>query len=84
MLKDKVIVLGVTGGIAAYKAADLASKLTQAGAIVKVVMTWEATELIKPLTFQALTGNALTPKCSNRRSFRPLIISHWPTRRISS
>ena len=57
MLKDKVIVLGVSGGIAAYKAADLASKLTQAGANVKVVMTWEATELVKPLTFQALTGN---------------------------
>jgi phosphopantothenoylcysteine decarboxylase / phosphopantothenate---cysteine ligase len=57
MLNNKVIVLGVSGGIAAYKAADLASKLTQAGAIVKVVMTWEATELVKPLTFQALTGN---------------------------
>ena len=57
MLKDKVIILGVSGGIAAYKAADLASKLTQAGANVKVVMTWEATELVKPLTFQALTGN---------------------------
>jgi phosphopantothenoylcysteine decarboxylase/phosphopantothenate--cysteine ligase len=57
MLKHKMIVLGVTGGIAAYKVADLASKLTQAGADVRVVMTWEATELIKPLTFQALTGN---------------------------
>ena len=57
MIKGKTIVLGVSGGIAAYKAADLASKLTQAGANVKVVMTWEATELVKPLTFQALTGN---------------------------
>jgi len=57
MLKNKMIVLGVTGGIAAYKVADLASKLTQAGANVTVVMTWEATELVKPLTFQALTGN---------------------------
>ena len=57
MLKDRVIVLGISGGIAAYKAADLASKLTQAGTNVKVVMTWEATELVKPLTFQALTGN---------------------------
>ena len=57
MLKNKMIVLGVTGGIAAYKVADLASKLTQAGANVRVVMTWEATELVKPLTFQALTGN---------------------------
>ena len=57
MLKGKNIVLGVTGGIAAYKAADLASKMAQAGANVRVVMTWEATELIKPMTFQALTGN---------------------------
>jgi len=57
MLKNKVIVLGVSGGIAAYKAADLASKLAQAGAIVEVVMTWEATQLVQPLTFQALTGN---------------------------
>jgi phosphopantothenoylcysteine decarboxylase/phosphopantothenate--cysteine ligase len=57
MLKNKVIVLGISGGIAAYKAADLASKLAQAGAIVKVVMTWEATQLVQPLTFQALTGN---------------------------
>ncbi|MFZ1914037.1 MAG: bifunctional phosphopantothenoylcysteine decarboxylase/phosphopantothenate--cysteine ligase CoaBC [Dehalococcoidales bacterium] len=57
MLKNKVIVLGISGGIAAYKAADLASKLAQAGATVKLVMTWEATQLVQPLTFQALTGN---------------------------
>jgi phosphopantothenoylcysteine decarboxylase/phosphopantothenate--cysteine ligase len=57
MLKNKMIVLGISGGIAAYKAADLASKLAQAGATVKVVMTWEATQLVQPLTFQALTGN---------------------------
>lgn len=57
MLKGKNIILGVTGGIAAYKAADLASKLFQAGAKVSVVMTWEATEFISPKTFEALTGN---------------------------
>ncbi len=55
MLTDKNIVLGITGGIAAYKAADLASKLTQAGAEVNVVMTESATEFISPLTFRALT-----------------------------
>ncbi|UCB42844.1 MAG: bifunctional phosphopantothenoylcysteine decarboxylase/phosphopantothenate--cysteine ligase CoaBC [Dehalococcoidales bacterium] len=55
MLTDKNIVLGVTGGIAAYKAADLASKLTQAGAVVNVVMTESATEFVSPLTFRALT-----------------------------
>lgn len=55
MLKEKIIVLGVTGGIAAYKAADIASKLTQAGAIVKTIMTKSATEFITPLTFRNLT-----------------------------
>lgn len=55
MLSDKTIVLGVTGGIAAYKAAELASKLTQAGAKVDVVMTEAATRFVAPLTFQSLT-----------------------------
>jgi phosphopantothenoylcysteine decarboxylase/phosphopantothenate--cysteine ligase len=55
MLIDKNIVLGVTGGIAAYKAADLASKLTQEGADVDVVMTESAMEFISPITFRALT-----------------------------
>jgi phosphopantothenoylcysteine decarboxylase/phosphopantothenate--cysteine ligase len=55
MLTEKTIVLGVTGGIAAYKAADLASKLTQDGARVEVVMTEAATKFIAPLTFHALT-----------------------------
>jgi phosphopantothenoylcysteine decarboxylase/phosphopantothenate--cysteine ligase len=55
MLTDKNIVLGVTGGIAAYKAADLASKLTQEGAAVNVIMTDSAIEFISPLTFRALT-----------------------------
>ena len=55
MLTDKTIILGVTGGIAAYKAADLASKLTQDGARVEVVMTEAATKLVAPLTFHTLT-----------------------------
>ena len=55
MLTDKTVVLGVTGGIAAYKAADLASKLTQDGARVEVVMTEAATKLVAPLTFHTLT-----------------------------
>jgi len=56
VLEGKNIVLGVTGSIAAYKAADLASKLVQAGAQVYVVMTPEATRFITPLTFRTLTG----------------------------
>jgi phosphopantothenoylcysteine decarboxylase / phosphopantothenate---cysteine ligase len=55
MLTDKTIVLGITGGIAAYKAADLASKLTQAGAKVEVVMTEAATKFITPLTLRNIT-----------------------------
>ncbi len=56
MLKNKTIVLGITGGIAAYKAADIASKLTQAGASVDTVMTESATRFITPLTLRNLTG----------------------------
>ncbi len=55
MLEGKKIVLGVTGSIAAYKAAILASTLTQAGAQVDVIMTESATKLVAPLTFQSLT-----------------------------
>ena len=55
MLANKTIVLGITGGIAAYKAADLASKLTQAGTRVEVIMTEAATKLIAPLTLHTLT-----------------------------
>jgi phosphopantothenoylcysteine decarboxylase/phosphopantothenate--cysteine ligase len=56
LLRDKRILLGITGGIAAYKAGALASHLTQAGAQVDVVMTEAATHFVAPLTFQALTG----------------------------
>lgn len=56
LLHNKRIVLGVTGSIAAYKAADLASKLTQAGAQVDVVMTEAAQQFVTPLTFQSVTG----------------------------
>jgi len=55
ILDGKNIVLAVTGGIAAYKSADLASRLVKAGAVVDVVMTAAATEFVRPLTFQALT-----------------------------
>jgi phosphopantothenoylcysteine decarboxylase/phosphopantothenate--cysteine ligase len=56
MLANKTIVLGITGGIAAYKAADIASKLTQAGARVEVVMTESATEFVTSLTLRSITG----------------------------
>ena len=56
LLAGKRIFLGITGGIAAYKAADLCSKLVQAGAVVDVVMTDAATKFVGPLTFAALSG----------------------------
>lgn len=57
MWNNKRVLLGVSGGIAVYKACDLASKLTQKGADVRVVMTENATKFVSPLTFQALTRN---------------------------
>jgi phosphopantothenoylcysteine synthetase/decarboxylase len=54
-LSGKTVILGVTGSIAAYKAADLASKLTQLGAIVRPVLTEGAKKFITPLTFQSVT-----------------------------
>jgi phosphopantothenoylcysteine decarboxylase/phosphopantothenate--cysteine ligase len=64
VLTNKTVVLGITGSIAAYKAVDIASKLTQAGAKVEVVMTEPATRFITPLTLRAITG-------------RPVITSMW-------
>jgi phosphopantothenoylcysteine decarboxylase/phosphopantothenate--cysteine ligase len=56
MLSNKTVVLGVTGSIAAYKAAEIASQLTQSGAKVHVIMTEEAIQFISPVTFRAITG----------------------------
>ena len=64
MLANKTVVLGITGSIAAYKAADIASKLTQAGAEVRVVMTQPATRFISPLTLSTI-------------SHRPVVTSMW-------
>jgi phosphopantothenoylcysteine decarboxylase/phosphopantothenate--cysteine ligase len=64
LLENKHILLGVTGSIACYKAVDLASKLTQAGARVDVILTDAAQQFVTPLTFQAVTG-------------RPVYTSMW-------
>src|SRR5512139_284932 len=56
VLLGKRMILGVTGSIACYKAADLASKLTQAGAQVDVILTEAATRFIAPLTYQSVSG----------------------------
>ncbi|MDR1573133.1 MAG: phosphopantothenoylcysteine decarboxylase [Clostridiales Family XIII bacterium] len=54
-MKTKTVLLGVTGSIAAYKAADIAGSLTKAGYVVRAIMTRAATEFITPLTLQTLT-----------------------------
>ena len=57
MLKDKTVVLGITGSIAAYKMASVASSLKKMGVNVEVIMTRNATQFITPVTFEAITGN---------------------------
>ena len=64
LIKEKTVILGITGSIAAYKAADIASKLTQSGDKVEVVMTEPATRFISPLTLRGITG-------------RPVVTSMW-------
>lgn len=77
LLNDKRIVLGVTGSIAVYKAIDLASKLTQAGAMVDVIMTEAAQKFVTPLAFQAVTGRAVyTDMWASGGSALPTHIAH--------
>ncbi|MFO1044042.1 MAG: phosphopantothenoylcysteine decarboxylase [Planctomycetaceae bacterium] len=66
-MRGREVLLGVTGGIAAYKTADLCSKLVQAGAAVSVVMTEAAERFVGPATFEALTGRPVY-----RDLFRPV------------
>jgi phosphopantothenoylcysteine decarboxylase/phosphopantothenate--cysteine ligase len=68
MLGDKTIVLGITGSIAAYKAAEIASQLTQAGAKVNVIMTKEAIQFISPVTLRAITGRPAVTEMYNLTS----------------
>ncbi|MCM3472951.1 bifunctional phosphopantothenoylcysteine decarboxylase/phosphopantothenate--cysteine ligase CoaBC [Brevibacillus borstelensis] len=73
-LTGKQIVLGVSGGIAAYKAAALTSKLTQAGALVRVIMTQNAAKFVQPLTFQALSHGPVYTDIFEEPE--PSVISH--------
>ncbi|MBR3747360.1 MAG: bifunctional phosphopantothenoylcysteine decarboxylase/phosphopantothenate--cysteine ligase CoaBC, partial [Selenomonadaceae bacterium] len=60
MLAEKNILIGVTGGIAAYKIVEVASRLKKSGANVRVMMTKNATEFVSPRTFQEITGNVVS------------------------
>src|SRR5512137_204985 len=72
MLKGKTVVLGVTGGIAAYKAVELLRLLTKAGADVHVIMTKGAMEFVCPLTFQTLSMNPVSTSLFNLISEREI------------
>src|SRR5260370_7784460 len=75
----KTIVLGVTGSIAAYKSAELASLLGKQGHQVFAVMTHDATEFITPLTLQTLSKNPVLPTLFHQKQNsrpRPLALSH--------
>src|SRR5512146_1577232 len=72
MLQGKEIVLGVTGGIAAYKAVELLRLLTKAGATVHVIMTRSAMEFVTPLTFQTLSMNPVHTELFNLISEREI------------
>jgi phosphopantothenoylcysteine decarboxylase / phosphopantothenate---cysteine ligase len=74
MLKDKRILLCVTGGIAVYKAVALTSKLVQAGADVRVILSHSATKFVTPLSFQALSRNFVYTDTFEEHN--PKVISH--------
>ena len=71
MFKDKIIALGVTGGIAAYKTATLCSMLCKAGANVHVLMTENATKFVTPLTFATLSRNPVTVSLFDNKDWKP-------------
>lgn len=73
-MEGKRIVLGVTGGIAAYKAADLCSRLSKLGAQVQVIMTESATRFISPMTFQTLSRNDVLVDVFDERN--PNVVAH--------
>ena len=78
MLRDKHIVLGVSGGIAAYKACDLVSRLKKQGAQVRVVMTKNACEFVAPLSFETLSGErAYTDQFDRKFEIEHVALAKW-------
>jgi phosphopantothenoylcysteine decarboxylase/phosphopantothenate--cysteine ligase len=75
-LKGKNVVLGVTGGIAAYKAVDVVSQLVKLGANVNVIMTKNATQFVSPLTFQSLSHNKVVDNMFSE-------VQYWDIEHIS-
>lgn len=80
-LKNKKILIGVTGGIAAYKTCSLVNSLISQGAEVRIVMTDGAKHFITPLTFQALTNHPVYDdlwKPTDQNTVEHISLSHWP------
>ena len=78
MLTGKKIVVGVTGGIAAYKACDLVSRLKKRGAQVRVVLTEHACQFVQPLTFETLSGNpAYTDSFDRKYEIEHVALAKW-------
>ena len=78
MLSGKKIVLGVTGGIAAYKACDLVSRLKKRGAQVRVVLSSHACEFVPPLTFETLSGNpAYSDSFDRKYEIEHVALAKW-------
>ena len=84
LLTGKRILLGVTGGIAAYKSAELIRRLQDQGADVHVAMTNAATEFITPLTLQALSGHPVHLDLLDTETESSWVISSSPAGLISS
>jgi phosphopantothenoylcysteine decarboxylase/phosphopantothenate--cysteine ligase len=80
MLTGKNITVGVTGGIAVFKTAQLVSSLKAGGACLQVIMTRSAQEFVRPLTFQVLSGNAVRTDLfeANRGSVQHIELAAWP------
>ncbi|EPE37201.1 coenzyme A biosynthesis bifunctional protein CoaBC [Candidatus Photodesmus katoptron] len=78
-LSGKRILLGITGGIAAYKCAELARTLIELGADIRVVMTQTATKFITPLTMQTISGYPISFSCSGKKySMKHIELAKWP------
>ena len=78
MLTGKKIVVGVTGGIAAYKACDLVSRLKKRGAQVRVVLTEHACQFVQPLSFETLSGNpAYTDSFDRKYEIEHVALAKW-------
>ncbi|PIY95677.1 MAG: hypothetical protein COY66_06130 [Candidatus Kerfeldbacteria bacterium CG_4_10_14_0_8_um_filter_42_10] len=80
VLKDKKILIGITGGIAAYRICSMINKLKKGGSIIKVIMTDAATKFVSPMTFQSLTNHPVhinTFDSNNKSDIEHINLADW-------